>query len=119
MAGKKSPLTIQAAQTAVAKPGVVLFIDQLFEIEPHLRQRAAHIRDAAMGSATTTGCLNRISSMAGKKSPLTIGWSTVTRGVKAGDNLVVGFSDDLFRLNPTGFLPLLLNAAAELRLRDV
>ena len=33
----------QAAQTAVAKPGVILFIDQLFEIEPHLRQRAAHI----------------------------------------------------------------------------
>ena len=33
----------QTAQTAVAKPGVILFIDQLFEIEPHLRQRAAHI----------------------------------------------------------------------------
>ena len=33
----------QATQTAVAKPRVVLFIDQLFEIEPHLRQRAAHI----------------------------------------------------------------------------
>jgi hypothetical protein len=26
-------------------------------------------------------------------------------GVKAGDNLVVGFRNDLFRLNPAGFLP--------------
>ena len=33
----------QTAQTAVAKTGVILFIDQLFQIEPHLRQCAAHI----------------------------------------------------------------------------
>ncbi len=37
-------------------------------------------RDAVTASATTTGCLNRILSMADKKSLLTTGWSTVTRG---------------------------------------